>query len=183
MFLDAFQSDEQRLEAWWHSCQWLSCSCVVKSQYWASAAAREAGLYPATAVLGRKGSPHIAAEYGPINIAWHLLSSWETESRLFLKWCPIATHRQCRTEDAAHERLCLTWAAAPESASYRKNGNLKLTEQMKARKLCKHHTNKAAFCKLLSVRSERIRAEPSLQGMTAPQSSISVGWVLKSLSL
>lgn len=120
MFLDAFQSDEQRLEAWWHSCQWLSCSCVVKSQYWASAAAREAGLYPATAVLGRRGSPHIAAEYGPINIAWHLLSSWETESRLFLKWCPIATHRQCRTEDAAHERLCLTWAAAPESASYRK---------------------------------------------------------------
>lgn len=151
------------------------CSCVVKSQYWVSAAARKTGLYPATAVLGKKGNPHIAAEYSPqlINIAWHLLSSWETESCLFFKWCPIATCRQCWTEDAVLERLCLTWAAAPESASYRKkNGNLKLTEQMKARKLCKHHTNKAAFCKLLSVQSERIRAEPSLQGMTAPQSSI-----------
>lgn len=151
-----------------------SCSCVVKSQCWASAAARKAGLYPATAVLGKKGSPHIAAEYSLqlINTAWHLLSSWETESCLFFKGCPIATRCQCWTEDAVLERLYLTWAAAPESASYRKNGNLKLTKQMKARKLCKHHTNKAAFCKLLSVQPERIRAEPSLQGMTAPQSSI-----------
>lgn len=74
---------------------------------------------------------------------------------------------------------CTVWKAVSDvswspriKCHLQKNENLRLTEQMKGRKLCKHHANKAAFCKLLSVRSERIKAESSLQGMTVPQSSI-----------